>query len=110
MLAVILNALTLQWELCVCLWGGGVFLMAFLFLKEKLRAVLGLGQYYLRDVFHAPRFHIYVAYLPERSIKPHEPAPAHQHPTSTFSWSCAVHVLGEMHMLQHQNICPNGPC
>lgn len=57
-----------------------MFLVAFLFLKEKLRAVLGLGQYYLRDVFHAPRSHIYVAYLPERSIKPHEPAPAHQHP------------------------------
>lgn len=75
--------------------------MAFLFLKEKLRAVLGLGQYYLRDVFQAPHSHIYVAYLPERSIKPHELAPAHQHPTSTFSWSGAVHVLREMHMLQH---------
>lgn len=36
---------------------------AFLFLKEKLRAVLGSGQYYLRDVFHAPHSHIYVTYL-----------------------------------------------
>lgn len=89
---------------CVCVFvGWRVFLVTFLFLKETLRAVLGSGQYYLRDVFHAPHSHIYVAYLPERPINPREPAPAHQHPTSTFSWRDA-------HAYSIWEICPNGPC